>query len=343
MFSNSRFSSLVLGSENVIPADQCNLSFRMGGGQGPAGQQHLFMAQLGILAGKVIDLTRAGLRESYDKVLALDHEINQCTLQLTAHDWIAEHWLETPQDNAEMKSLTLHLGGYVMFYTMKTFLHMPYMFRAANNPGYNFSRETCFEAARGVVRCVYLVRRGSSEHKFRGFDFLGFVGCVTLLLSLLGYGGFENESESMKDWNLIERTLELFQSVSDGPFDKVASQCYSALLKLSEFGQQSAQQPLMARDNLQVVVPFFGMITIRSGRLHESPVQRAVSGSHPGTEPVTVDLGHLANPTVPQSVGSVQIAYDGPHIHSEISNIPIQASHEATTMDLQFDDFLQVR
>jgi len=351
MFSTHRFSSLVLGSEYVIPAEQCNLSFKFGGRSSPAVQQfHLFMAQLGILAGKVIDLTRAGQRESYDRALALDHEINQYTTQLTAHDWIAEHWLAPPSGSHEMMSLSIHLGGYVMFYTMKTFLHMPYMFRAVNNQGYNFSRETCFEAARGVIRCVYLTRRGPSERKFRGFDFLAFVCCVTLLLGLLGYGGLEKnkQSASVKDWTLIESTLELFRSVSHGPFDKVASQCYRALLQLVEFGQRSVGQPSTALDNLQVVVPFFGTITIRSSRSQESPVHRVALGLSPGTETSTVDLSHLvSNQTVSEPEGSPYIAYDGRYIHSEMGNIPVQGSNEATeplgpAMGFQFDEFLQV-
>jgi hypothetical protein len=350
MFSSHRFSSLILGSGCIIPTEQCDLTFKFGEETNPAAQQyHLFMAQLGILAGKVIDLTRAGQRESYDRALALDHEIDQYTTQLTAHDWIAEHWLLPPSsDSHEMRSLSMYLSGYVMFYIMKTFLHMPYMFRAINNQGYNFSRETCFEAARGVIRCVYLTRRGPAEPKFRSFDFLAFLGCVTLLLGLNGYGGLEHkQSESLNDWRLIESTLELFRSVSNGPFDKVASQCYKALLQLAEFGQRSIGQPLMASDNLQVVVPFFGTITIRSGRPQETPVHKVALGPSPGREMSTVDLSRLVfNQTVSEAEDSPHIVYDGRYIHSE-RDIPVQGPNGATdplspAISFQLDEFLQV-
>jgi hypothetical protein len=167
---------------------------------------------------------------------------------------------------------------------------------------------------------------------------------------LLGYGGLEKnkQSASVKDWTLIESTLELFRSVSNGPFDKVASQCYKALLQLVEFGQRSVGQPSAAWDNLQVVVPFFGTITIRSGRSQESPVHRVALGLSPGTETSSVDLSHLvSNQTVSEPEGSPYIAYDGRYIHSEMGNIPVQGSNEAAeplgpAMGFQFDEFLQV-
>jgi hypothetical protein len=232
---------------------------------------------------------------------------------------------------------------------MKVILHMPYMFRAVNNPGYNFSRDTCFEAARGVVRCAYIMRTAPSVQKLGGCDFLSFVGCVTLLLGLLGYGCPENnQSASANDWALIEATLELFRGLSNRPFDKVAAQCYKALVQLVEFGQRSVKQPSAARVHLQVVVPFFGTITIRSGRPQESPVQSSALGSVHGVERTTIDLGHLvSNQSLQESARSTRIAYDGPYIHSSMNKLPVNESNVTTqsftsSMDLQLDDYLQV-
>jgi hypothetical protein len=313
MFQNNRFSSLILGTEYTLQDAHCNLTL---GEAPPAERRNSFTSKFAILTSKVIDLIHTQSEHSYDAALSVDQELNHLASQMPLDYWKVESLV--PRNLEEAMHLTSTLGGHSMFYQTKIILHMPYMLKAISTPAYEFSRNTCFDAARGAIRCLHVLRATESEFLFKhnGFDFLAFVGCITLILALFGYGNL-NAQQIAEDWERIESSIGLFKSVSQQPFGKVAAQSYCALLQLTQFRERT---PSSQDDIVQVMIPFFGTITVRRGASVQASTPHPMSPiASAETAPALRFIPPIYQSTPHINLGP-QIAYNGPYRHPEVGS-----------------------
>jgi hypothetical protein len=327
MFTSDRFASLCLATEYAIPNSHCNIEIDPNGESIEFWHKNtaqIFAMKLAVLIGDLLDfLEGRSTSTSYDSALLLDQQLDKLAAEMPASFWVINKVSSTKVE--DMVGLLSKSWGHSIFYIMKVMLHMPYMFKAIKNPGYGYSRDKCFEAARGAIRILHIIRGSPCTQTQCGFDFLGFIGCIVLLLGLQGYGSEDAKQSNLEDWERIESTTELFKGRADKPFDQIASQSYRALLQLTRF----RRQPETAKDGVvQVNVPIFGMITVRRGPLEQVPTMHT---TYTGLS-ADKDIGQVParSGAISRTVGlheEVDTSYAG-------SNMRMRVNATTTTPDL---------
>lgn len=92
-------------------------------------------------------------------------------------------------------------------------------------------------------------------------DFQAFTAAMLLVLHLLGYAASELH-DNWDDWKLVESTIELLRSTTHEIGGKVSEQCVRTLELFTSCHQYSGTDCQMNGETAQVVVPFFGTLTL---------------------------------------------------------------------------------
>jgi hypothetical protein len=312
MFQADRLSSLMLGTPYSIPDTHCNMSFK--GKELPLDMTGFgLITRLALLAGKVIDRTHALNGSTYESALEIDREISQLGTNMPQEYWKTEQF--APRDMERANKWMETLLSQSVFYQMRLILHMPYMLRSATKPGYEFSTNACFEAARNIIRLFQALRAPENAFVYKciACDFVGFLGCITLVLGLMGYG-HNDSTRNQKDWDLIESTMALFEKVSAKPFGRIASQSFKALQQLIQYRHPTTEPG--QEEIKKIVIPFFGTITILCGKSLGDRVYRSAAPPVPSPayqnslrRGIPMEAGQSA-----YMASETHIAYEGPYM-----------------------------
>jgi hypothetical protein len=271
LYQADRFLSLMLGVPYTIHDEHCDLSLPPPEDGQPARNVGAFVLKISQIAGKVIDRTQSLGEQSYSSALDLDQELEGLKNQLPAGWWdVNAGSLHVP-----LPELRERLLMQLCYNQVRVYLHLPFMLKSPGNSRYEFSRAACLDASREMLQLYHELRSGGSEplYECKATDFIGFTGSIVLLLGLLGYGRFapvRDTAQEEKDWGLIDISMDIFRRASNEKGGKVAAQSYRVLEQLSSV-RKKTPEALRQHNTGKVVVPYFGTISVRTGKIFQHP------------------------------------------------------------------------
>ncbi|KAK3670261.1 hypothetical protein LTR78_009815 [Recurvomyces mirabilis] len=243
--------ALILGLPNTVPGFTSSTSY-----ESPL---CMFQHRLGGLAASVVARNQSA-QPSYFATVELGHELEQCR-GLMPDIW----WNELPQLDQSFVQVFARQATKIQYFLIVKLLHLPFMLSA--NDGHKYSRTSAAAASRGLI-AAYLGLRSCDEGQFtvcESLEFQAFSAGVTLLIRLISNASLRAGSEDVNvrdDWALIEALTTALRRTANLMRCRVASQAAEVLGLLT----QAAQCTYTGPDRYNVVLPYFGKITITRSR-----------------------------------------------------------------------------
>jgi hypothetical protein len=302
LFSGDRFLSLLLGLPYGIPDSHCDLEHK-----GPMVNAHgamfSFMVNISIIAGKVIDRCQQGPNNlSLSSAIELDTQLDEIASKVPAGWWDITPLLTNihrPDTAIEFRECVL---SQIAFHQIRIYLHLPFMLQSATNSKYDYSRSTCLNSSRELLKLYQYLRTGTGEplYECKSVDFVGFTAAILVLLGLLGYGRMSNAHDVKQeeaDWRMIEISMDIFQRASSEKGGKVAAQSYKVLEQLSKVRYLDKHDD-HREHYAKIAIPYFGTITIRRGQRFNTQSTSSISCSNKNTPS---DATSSTSPLVPRN------------------------------------------
>lgn len=170
----------------------------------------------------------------------------------------------------------------VWHFELATLLHLPFMLRSKTDRRYEYSRASCLNASRSLIKRWLAIRENNSTFYFSNLlEFEAFTAATTLLLGLIGSQTImrpEASRDQREDSQLVEsvvRNLERLKKQGSGMF--VEDQIISVIRTLQGFLDQRSRS-----GNFCLEIPLFGTIQIaRSGAVQPLDGERLLGANAP--------------------------------------------------------------
>jgi hypothetical protein len=243
----------------------------------------VFMNNISILAGKVIDRNQSLAEQSFAWALQLDQELEDLWKKLDPK------WLEYTELMADVEKNAAEIRERVMaqmvFHQIRVYLHLPFMLKSQTNSRFSYSRTACLNGSREVLRVYQDLRTGEVQplYECKAIDFVGFTAAVLLTLGLFNYGAASmsattSPKDQETDVRLVEASIDIFRRASSEKGGKVAAQSAEVLTRMmsKHKAEQNGEQLHKDMDDCtEFVIPYFGTISIkRGGRRPAQPLAR---------------------------------------------------------------------
>ncbi|RYO80439.1 hypothetical protein DL762_007632 [Monosporascus cannonballus] len=161
--------------------------------------------------------------------------------------WLMTHNLTDTADDAKAFEESIRFTNQFVHHHLLVQLHLPYvMLPSSIEPSYDYSKMTAANASRAIVAQFVSFRNSISTTAYcRGIDFVAFIASTTLCLAHIG-ARRQHESDAGKtvtvfqslqhqrlsDRGLLERTLEVMETMAQSGRDGVAQKISSILRPL---------------------------------------------------------------------------------------------------------------
>jgi hypothetical protein len=290
--------SLLLGLPYGIPDQHCDLELK-GPMADPAKSPVAFLVGISRLGGKVIDRCQGHTPPTLSSALDIEGELDALAAKIPPSWWDISPLLLNSHIKETSVELRERLLSQIAFHHIRVYLHLPFMLQSATNPRYEYSRKTCLDSSREVLRLYHILRTGNGEplYECKAVDFLGFTAAMLVLLGLLGYGrvnGTHDVKQDEQDWRLIDITMDILQRASDEVGGNVAKQSYKVLEQLSAVRNHDGSDDTEEHSE-KIAIPYFGTISIKRGKRYTSI---------PNPSPNTASSSVRAAATPPSTVSS---------------------------------------
>ena len=224
------------------------------------GQLHTLQHTMCSLAASVVARNQSP-QPSYVTTMQISHKLEGCRAAMP-DDW----WHESPRPDQPFAQLYAQQATKMQYFLIVKLLHLPFML--STNIGYEYSRVSAVAASRSLI-AAYLGLRSCSRGLFvvcEQLEFQAFSAGITLLIRLLSpaSGGRlgDDDDNSSEDWLLIEALTMSLRRTATLMRCNVASQAAKVLGLLI----QAARGAYVGPDRYDVVLPYFGKITIALSR-----------------------------------------------------------------------------
>lgn len=256
--------ALILGLPSTIPTPTPSLSPSLqrdhdDGSSGCDSPLRTLQHRMCSLAASVVARNQSP-QPSYLVTVQIGHELDGCGA-LMPHNW----WHEPPRSDQPFAHLYAQQATKVQYFLIAMLLHLPFML--SPDTGYEYSRASALVASRGLI-AAYLGLRSCGRGLFvvcESLDFQAFSAGITLLICLLSPASGErlaDDDNSGEDWPLIEALTMGLQRTASLMQCGVASQAAEVLGLLT----QAARGAYAGPDRYDVILPYFGKITIALSR-----------------------------------------------------------------------------
>lgn len=221
-------------------------------------------------------------------------------------------------DSAKEFEESIRLMNQFAYYHLLVRVHLPYMLMPSSiDPSFDYSKMTAASASRSIVTLFVSFRNSCLNTAYcRGVDFVAFIGSIVLCLAHIearrqvntndgnGIGIFQSlQHQRLSDRGLLERTLEIMETMAKAHNDAIAQKVSSILRPLlaiednsfqggcyhvhasSEANKKESQcigNTSEAFHALHIQIPYFGVIKIE----HRPPPPNSVEPVQPDNSPV---------------------------------------------------------
>lgn len=272
LYHGDRFLSLLLGLPYGISDSHCDLTMPKFDGE----YMHplIFVTNVSKLAGRVIDRNQGVAEQSFAWALQLDQELEDIWKKLDPAWLDFSELLASPESNAA--ELRERIMAQMIYHQIRVYLHLPFMLKSATNSRFTYSRTACLNGSREVLRLYQALRTGAVQplYECKAVDFIGFTSATLVQIGLFNFTppSAAQDAAKMKeieaDVRLVEISIDIFRRASSEKGGKVALQSAEVLEKMQakfRSGQCKTGKPCESAECEDMVIPYFGTITIRRG------------------------------------------------------------------------------
>jgi hypothetical protein len=271
VFNTDKFLSLVVHSPTMRNDFQCTITFDQNEPKLNSTNPFDGMSRLAAISSKVLDITRSKT-PAYSLVMQVDQELNVFGHQIPSEPLSIPAVPITSKDKEQGRARQKLAGENLMklqFHQARLMLHMPYMLRSITEPGMEYSRTSCLEAARNMLLLFQSHRRSEVVEKLSSFrtsptDWIGFIAAATLIIGQIG--NVESARQFAEDRSLVDSTIELYRRMPT----MLAGQSARELLGLSQLRDNPSRD---RRKPTKITLPVFGDIVIPGALHHRLPQQ----------------------------------------------------------------------
>ncbi|KAM0148066.1 hypothetical protein ACHAPG_010231 [Botrytis cinerea] len=219
----------------------------------------LFIRKLTNLAGGIIERNQSDYIHAFASTQELDEKLENTGRGMPESWWEVPSYIETVSKDPNSAAKFDRIMSQIYYFQLESFLHLPFMIRAATERRYEYSKFTCLRSSREIISRYLTIRRsGTKSFCCKVVDFAAFTASVTLLLSILEIPPVGGDTIAVQDQKRSDR--ELVETVL-GAMDECASE--NDVMAI-----QSVQviKTLLASTstsgNLRLTIPYFGTVSI---------------------------------------------------------------------------------
>ncbi|KAJ6000668.1 hypothetical protein N7481_001077 [Penicillium waksmanii] len=247
---------------------------------------------------RILQGRNAGIN-SVEETSEIDRILQNTAAEMPPQWWLMPSFVVGNSDEKELFDDTIRLMVQFSHYNLITRLHLPYLIRSLADHKYDCNMITAVNASREILS-RYIAFRSSNPVNFycRGSDFLAFVSIVVICFAHIGSHsqddhaiqaermGFNILAHSrLSDRGIMERTLAVLLSVSNGQPDSIVSKLSHLIRHLLAVESDAADGKLYSMSTsvcdegddesvvksnsngkvLRIHIPYFGTINFEPG------------------------------------------------------------------------------
>ncbi|KAF6818226.1 C6 zinc finger domain-containing protein [Colletotrichum plurivorum] len=260
-----------------------------------------------VISLRIIDRNHASASEAYAMTQSIDCELEAAAKTMGAGWWDVPPAPIYSDDVTTQMSVMSHIMLQIHHHSLLILLHLPYMLRNQMSSRFDYSKNTCLESSRAVLRrCVIFRTANNAAFSCRHIDYSSLVAAMTLLLGQLsrpsGVRDEEWSSQRIEDRALAETVLAKMEELAVLNDDKLSGESagiIKQLLPIIDCCNDCLAGQSDGSWNVRLSIPYLGTINITT-----SSNQNAQSHS--------VNLSHSQLPT-PTNTTTVSPASFSPH------------------------------
>ncbi|KAF7925205.1 hypothetical protein BELL_0270g00040 [Botrytis elliptica] len=267
----------------------------------------LFIRKLTNLAGGIIERNQSDYIHAFASTQDLDEKLENIGRGMPASWWEVPSYIETVSKDPSSAAKFDRIMSQIYYFQLESFLHLPFMVRAATERRYEYSKFTCLKSSREIISRYLTIRRsGTKSFCCKVVDFGAFTASVTLLLSILeippvGGDTIAVQTQKRTDRELVETVLGVMGECASED-DVMATQSVEVIKTLLASTSTSG--------NLRLTIPYFGTISIARTPVSSTPATN-ITQSTPSIDAQSLNT----NPSLIQNMtpGDSQNEFDNSH------------------------------
>lgn len=285
------YLSLLLGLSLGIAVEHCDLEIDDDEAKLDTAEQ-VYSRRLIIVASKLIDRNQSSKSPSYITTNEIDERLEFLARELPASWW--ELPSEVSNDRTNDAGIAFDKAvSCIWHYQLVAFLHLPFMLRAGTEPRFEYSKCTCLNASREMLRWYVVLRKGNKSFSCKVIDFQIFTAAVTLLLAL-GSEEYRQKQHLSDDWQLIYTVIGIMESLARYAGEAIAAQGVKVLKALQLIIQNNEGKS----GTITMKIPYFGIVKIStksySGEQNRSLDPPDIANEHSGFY-ASLDTSEIVN------------------------------------------------
>ncbi|EFQ34097.1 hypothetical protein CGRA01v4_12159 [Colletotrichum graminicola] len=240
-----------------------------------------------VIALHIIERNRAPANEAYAITQSVDCELENAAKAMGRAWWEIPSLPEGTDKLADMGTMS-HLMLQIHHHTLLIMLHLPYMLRNQTNSRFDYSKNTCLESSRAVLkRCIIFRTANDAAFSCRHIDYSSLTASMTLLLGHLNRPPGVREEDWSRQRNedraLAETTVAKMEKLALLNDDKLSCESADIIRQLLPIvdccsGAEPSGFTCAAR-NVQLTIPYLGVININM-TANQAAERRAVDLTH---------------------------------------------------------------
>ncbi|CAJ2512367.1 Uu.00g053820.m01.CDS01 [Anthostomella pinea] len=258
------------------------------------------MERMMSVAGRLILQRNGAERTDIQATYQIDKMLQEAAAMMPPQWWsMAPDLTEVSNNDAKAFQETVRLMNQFAYHHMLVQLHLPYILQASSTASsYDYNKMTAATASRAIVALFVSIRNSVLASAYcRGIDFVVFIASTTLCLVHIEarrqlFNGLQHQR--LSDRGLLERTLEIMETMAEQNQDVIAREICGILRPLLAIEDSSAKGGYYhasaspdgenrgargvsgagdAHDVLRIEIPYFGTIRIEHRPSLGSPIQ----------------------------------------------------------------------
>lgn len=258
-----RCIALVLGLPSGAPSES---SFAEGLAELSIGPTELYNAKLCEISSLIADRNDGDEASAFATSQGIDDKLDDLAKTMPT-DW----WEELPPSLdiplPETMEIFYKVIAQIWHYELEALLHLPFMYRAAHERRYEYSKLSCLKASREIVkRWLYLMEMRGAPIMSKLLDFQVFTSSVTLLLGIVsprqGSADPELDKHEIEDRMMVRNVIYVLENRPSAPRDRLSAQSIEVLKNLESI---DLSKRCSHGETLRLDIPHFGTITLIGG------------------------------------------------------------------------------
>lgn len=228
------------------------------------------------------------------------------------------------------------LMAQLWHFQLLAWLHLPLFLESGKQKRYDYSRQSCLEASRNMIKCYTAIRRlTTNSFCCKSLDFQAFTAAATLLINMIGPSGRSNPTPD--EWEAVQSVIGSLERLAEGLPDKVATRGLDVLqtLKRVALGNSPGHSPpggFSTADGqsgrTKVDIPYFGTIFLDCGIRDQTEAQQHQQQSKSLSAPLPPSISFHTGP-VPNELQEPQMntAMEHSTVQTQVANPAPWSAH----------------